>query len=504
MRLDQVQVELRPRSPWEAMELGIALVRRHARAIWVPWLWVTLPLFAALNALAWSVDLVPLAAFAMWWLKPVFDRVPLFVLSRAVFGQAPGARETLAAQRRWGGRAMLDYLTWRRLGPARALYLPVDLLEGGAGSGARRQVIGGSARGMAILLTLACANFEAVLVFGMYASVVLFVPVEFLSESARALWTLAFEAPPRWAQLAGNALVWIASSAIEPFYVGAGFGMYLNRRTQIEGWDIELAFRRLRTRIGGASAALLVAATLCLPAPRAAAANDAPKAAPAPPTLPRVFGEVEDARAFKAATEAAYRDPLLSPERTVTRWVPRDPRKPRKASEVPAWLQRVGDAIAVLGEYGLWFLFGGLALLLAWTRKTWWPWMRDMAATPAPAATALRLEPHAEAEALPADPAAVARELWAAGRRRRALALLYRASVAAMAARIDTVLVPGATEAECLKAARRMADADDRDAFAQAVRVWQYAAYAERLPDDAGFDALVARLAARFAWGRPA
>ena len=66
MRLDQVQVELRPRSPWEAMELGIALVRRHARAIWVPWLWVTLPLFAALNALAWSVDLVPLAAFASY------------------------------------------------------------------------------------------------------------------------------------------------------------------------------------------------------------------------------------------------------------------------------------------------------------------------------------------------------------------------------------------------------------------------------------------------------
>ena len=82
--------------------------------------------------------------------------------------------------------------------------------------------------------------------------------------------------------------------------------------------------------------------------------------------------------------------------------------------------------------------------------------------------------------------------------------MLYRASVAAMAARIDAVLVPGATEAECLRAARGMADADDRDAFAQVVRVWQYAAYAERLPDDAGFDALASRLAARFAWGTPA
>ena len=95
---------------------------------------------------------------------------------------------------------------------------------------------------------------------------------------------------------------------------------------------------------------------LCLPMPPAAAADDPRKAATlAPPTLPRVFGEVEDARAFKAATEAAYRDPLLSPERKVTRWVSRDPRKPRQDSEVPVWLQRVGDAIAALGEYGLWF-----------------------------------------------------------------------------------------------------------------------------------------------------
>ena len=41
MRLDTLSVELRPRSSWEAMELGSALVRRHAVSIWVPWLIVT-------------------------------------------------------------------------------------------------------------------------------------------------------------------------------------------------------------------------------------------------------------------------------------------------------------------------------------------------------------------------------------------------------------------------------------------------------------------------------
>ena len=31
---------------------------------------------------------------------------------------------------------------------------------------------------------------------------------------------------------------------LEPFYVGAGFGMYLNRRAELEAWDIEQEFRR--------------------------------------------------------------------------------------------------------------------------------------------------------------------------------------------------------------------------------------------------------------------
>ena len=37
MRLDQLSVTLRPRTPWEAMDLGFALVRAHAAAIWKPY-----------------------------------------------------------------------------------------------------------------------------------------------------------------------------------------------------------------------------------------------------------------------------------------------------------------------------------------------------------------------------------------------------------------------------------------------------------------------------------
>ena len=79
-------MRLRARSGWEAIELGMALVRRHAAAIWKPWLWLTLPVFVVLNLGAWWLDKFWLAALLMWWLKPAFDRVPLYVISRAVFG----------------------------------------------------------------------------------------------------------------------------------------------------------------------------------------------------------------------------------------------------------------------------------------------------------------------------------------------------------------------------------------------------------------------------------
>ena len=51
MRAEQLRVELYPRSPWEAMELGIALVRTHARAIWLPWFVLSLPLVVLINGL---------------------------------------------------------------------------------------------------------------------------------------------------------------------------------------------------------------------------------------------------------------------------------------------------------------------------------------------------------------------------------------------------------------------------------------------------------------------
>ena len=69
-----------------------------------------------------------------------------------------------------------------------------------------------------------------------------------------------------------------------------------------------------------------------------------------------------------------------------------------------------------------------------------------------------------------------------------------------MVARTGTTLVPGATEAECLRASRALGAAEDRDAFARVVRTWQYAAYADRMPAQAEFESLLSLASARFGW----
>ncbi|MCM2335242.1 MAG: hypothetical protein NDI66_00430 [Pseudomonas sp.] len=524
MRIDALTVALRPRTAWEAVELGGALLRAHAGAVWRPWLALTLPLFALLNLALWALDQLWLAAPLMWWLKPLFDRVPLYVLSRAVFGDVPAPRATLRALPAFARPSLLAGLTWRRLSPVRSLYLPVDVLEGagGADARARRAALGGPVYGVAALLTLVCVNFELVLMAGLAALAFVFIPPEYVVDAARGLWELLV-AQPAWIQLAYNAIAYAATAVIEPFFVAAGFGLYLNRRTGIEGWDIELGLRRLRTRLleHARPLALVLACAFAWAMPPAAHAQDAgDRAAPArapdraaardpgsvagrPVASPAsVFGDERAPTAdFQRAVAEAYADPALSPKRTVVRWKARNPDEPA-ARKPPPFLEPLAKAIALIGEFALWAVFIALALMLLLTARYWLPWLRGTLAGARREPTAVQERPAVDAPPLPDDVAAAARALWARGRPRDALALLYRASVAAMVERAQVVLVPGATEAQCLRAARAMPRADDREAFADVVRRWQLAAYARRVPGDDEFEALLARLSDRFGWAR--
>lgn len=540
MKIESLSVELRPRSGWEAMELGAALVRRHAAVIWSSWLIVTGLVCVLLNLAAWAIDQLWLALILMWWLKPVFDRIPLYVLSRAVFGSAPTVADTVRAQLHWGWRPMLGHLTWRRFSPLRTAMLPVDLLEGAAPAmmRERRRIIGAGNGGHASMLMLMCLHFILALQLSGVLVPMMFVPNELLSETARGVWLTLSENPPVWALIALNAIDWLAVAMIEPFYIGAGFGLYLNRRTQLEAWDLEIAFRRMRQRIGAVAGTALFA-LVCLaplamsPVPAWAQQSDtatesaADSATDAPAeggeaadedeaaeediehasrSLDEVFGKQRVAHdPFGRSVKKAYTNGDLRPKQTITKWklkTEKDKKKEEKDKDpfdMPS-LRWLGAVFAFLAEYGLWLLLAVLVGILIVTAKRWLPWLQAVARPPVAEPEPVEVRSVDHEEPLPPDIAATARRLWTQGQPRRALALLYRASVEAMVARIDAHLPPGATEAECLRASRRMPEAEDREAFQRVVRVWQYAAYGHSLPEPGDFDALLEQLARRFRW----
>ena len=182
-------------------------------------------------------------------------------------------------------------------------------------------------------------------------------------------------------------------------------------------------------------------------------------------------------------------------------WQKRREDAPATRRATPPWLRTLGQVLAAAAEFGLWIVLGLVVLVLALTARRWLPWMRGFGATRAPDSE-VTVSAAPEPDQLPDDLAGQARRLWREGRARRALALIYRGSVEAMAARIGSTLVPGATEAQCLRASRGMPEPADREAFARVVRVWQLAAYAQRLPRDEEFESLLGELSLRFGWAR--
>jgi Domain of unknown function (DUF4129) len=513
MQLEGLTVALRTRTPWEATDLGMALVRAHAGRIWAAWLLITLPVFVLFNALAWFANAPWAAMLALWWLKPVFDRVPLYVISRAVFGPAPGLRETLAAQRNWGWRGIVPWLLWRRLHPGRAMLLPVDLLEGVTGKQRRERVyvLGRAHASPNVMLTLIGVNLEAMLGISIVMFGLMFVPSEFFSDSARAVWQTLFEQPPKWAQVLMNLFVWFGTTVVEPFYIGAGFGLYINRRMQLEAWDIELAFRRMAARLAAPLAAvalLLIAIFVLAPSlhaepggnnQRQGKSEDCPTCKDhedekITTTLPTLFAESysEDGAKFAGNVSKAYTDDDLKPTVKGLVWKPRNPEEQtKKAQETPEWAKSVGGIFAFIAEYGLWIALGIVLMIVIANHRRWLSWVSDFTRTlpaPDPIVTQARAEP----ERLPDDIPAAVRALLQQRRVRAALALLYRAAVQRLVAQLGAPLPPGATESECLRQSRRLRDTHYRELFARIVRSWQGAAYAQRLPSVDEIETLLA------------
>jgi hypothetical protein len=551
MRLENMAVALRPRSGWEAIDLGYAMAQQW----WVPLMkaWCAVYLLAAIliNLACWKMPV--LAVFILWWLKPAFDRVVLHVLAGAVFGATPTLRETLGALKRlWWHNALFAGLTYARFNLARSFTLPVLQLEGSRGKRAskRRALLGREGHGTAVWLTLIGLHIEATMYFSIFILLAMLTPGD--ATGSFGLETLFNTEPGRIEQYATNAISVLVISILEPFYVAGGFAIYLNSRTAIEGWDVELAFKRMSARIAAGNSVtggtavrpartlrrtavlLLMAGAIMLAVPlqnnvlaqttaEQSAGSDAVEhdarttdgdemrdalngeAGITPETgAAEAAGRVLEHKEF-GEYEQSWKIKYVGPE-----WGKQKKKKPTDAK----WLASVAEFIAASARVIAWIGGGSLVLFLVYLIARHIGvngWQRGNGSDFPDILFGLDVRP----ESLPENVPAAAQRLLAAGDVRGAVSLMYRGALVSLIqdGRID--IARGDTELECVARVRSIYRGNHSDAganpenakanyFAIMVSIWQRVAYAKKSVAAAEVTPLIDQWSSHFAIRRQA
>ncbi|MFM9381962.1 DUF4129 domain-containing protein [Pseudomonas sp. UV AK001] len=492
MRLSDATVVIRPRNTWEAMDLGVRMSQQHRRLLMTSWAIVTLPLFVVLSLLLW--DSPSLAVFIFWWLKPAYERLPLYILSKALFGETPTLKQALRQWPKLLKPQLLASLTWRRLSFSRSFLMPVVQLEGlgGLARQQRLRVLLQRNAGAAQWLTIIGVHLETALWIGLMVLFYLLLPQQVETDWDWQSLIFAADHQWRWLEHLTNAFYALILVIWEPIYVACGFSLYLNRRTVLEAWDIELVFRRLRQRLNSSALGLLLVVCLLLPGVPSVWAADPATA----PDAPRLLNQPLTSQASRDSIKALLEQPPFKNKETVTRYrFGEDPATTEKTkdSKAPQWLKTLLgwlngqhlDGLAKAIEVLLWAMVIGTLGWLIWRYREFLQTfvsrrqrLPERIKRPVPQqAFGLDLS----RETLPDDIAASAEQLWQT-QPRAALGLLYRALLSHLLHDFNLTLKPADTEREVLARIEHLQRPDLLAYSRHLTGHWQNMAYGHRVP----------------------
>lgn len=484
MQLDRLTASVRPRTTWEGPDLGFALARRSFPALWGLWWLSAMPVGVA--AAAWMPQRPDLWILLLWWFKPLYEAPLLFWLSRRLFDEPMSPRRLWQERRQVLPLRFLPTLLWRRFHLSRSFQLPLIQLErlGGRARRRRGRVMQGKG-GTAAWLTLICVHLESILWASALALALLLVPKE-LPRLAPEAALFEVESAAYWV----SALLYcLAMSVMAPFYVGAGFALYLSRRAELEAWDLELAFRRAganevpplsRKSAALASAALLVLTFCTLPS--IASDEDPPDPEEARTLIADVLAQ-EDFGSKKEIRAWVYGGESVGSE---------------GETELPAWVRDLvelfADAANLIAALAKWLLVLLAAIVGALALRRILPSLRHQQSgktTGCKDSLAMQSIGTAFSDDLAFDAAAQARSLIAGGDLRTALALLYRASLARMVQKHGLDIPASATESQWLALVANARPAAETEVLRRLTETWQRLAYAHRRPEAAEIARLV-------------
>ena len=475
MQTEGLAASLRLRSSWEAVDLGFRMTSVWWRPIYRLWAVTVVPFCALVIG---ALHEYPLAAFfVIWWFKPLYDRLVLYVLSEGLFGEVPTLRESLGSWRQMKG-GILRFLLWARFSPVRGVSIPVRMLERLKGSACRercRVLLGREVRVPAGLF-FTCTAFEIALDTGLHS---LFASIPYAQREIDWETALLSGFDSDFTMLTVVIYV-VVMSIVEPFFVGGSFGFYINRRVYLEGWDIDLSFRNLaeRCRQGSASAAALTSlvslALLSFPSP----------------SIAQLADEAVQCESGAQHTAGCIEKVLATDEfRT---WIERP--VPKSDAEMPALMEGLltllGSLFGSLSQLIYVFIPVLVALILAAIVYSIRNRAPPVATAPSEPLPDVRFGLDLRPESLPEDVIAEAAAAFRAGDAAGALSLLYRAALVHLIHARGVRIAESATEGECVRMVRAGAARGLADSFARLTSAWLYCAYAHRPPDADEFEQL--------------
>lgn len=498
MDLGKITARVRPRNPHEAADLGIVMARQWFRPLLLLGVLPSFPLMLLLFILFY--DQPWWAALILWWLKPLWETLQLQFIAEALFNPQMHWRTVMQQARQHLFRDFFAKLLVQRWSLSRSFNMPVGELERLKGSARSRRLstLHRDASSTSVWLTLLGNTIEGLLVLGLFGIVWMLVPMKLEVDFAISD---ILDSPFLFPTLAWGA--YVAMALVSPFYVCSGFMLYINRRTWLEAWDIELTFRQLaskprQTSSNGAAVLLLLTLPLLtlLPANESRAAT-----ALTPEQSQQQIIEILEGDAFNEMKEKKGLR-WIDPERRNEKQddAKEDSFFKRQLKKLRNWLRNSATVAALLDWLGALpklleaLLWGTVIALLAYLIYRFRHMIAPGWLGEAPLARAARpthlfgLE--LNQKSLPDDLLAHVRTLWQQQRQREALSLLYRAALSQLVHQDHLPLEDCHTESECVTLCRKQVDAPRTAYFQLLTRHWITLAYAHQLPDDASFEQL--------------
>ncbi len=433
-----------------------------------------------------------LAILITWWLKPLFDRAPLFIASRKLFNEDVSIRETLRKLPRLYATDFFSWLLWRRLSLTRSFDMPLTVLESlkHQQRTRRMQILHQKTANAATWLTIVCVHLELIIWIGTLGFFMLLVP----EEVDINLMDMIID-ENMIAQMVSNSVQFMAMALIAPFYTMAGFALYINRRISLEAWDLEIRFRHLaetqtRKSVATVSALLLAVCLSIFSMPHDASADT--EKSLTPEQSQTIINEVLEGSDFhNVVTSKGWRLKNFDVDET-------------DDQGVPGWLisfikfleslfgdgstkpdQSSGYSFANMLEVLLW---AGLIAVILYLSYRILKFYDIIAPTRNKKSAELSTPPDilfgldVRKDSIPKDVTGQTLLLWSHGKHREAIGLLYRSTLSLLIHRFAFQFYDGHTEQECANIVKQSGNVKLTEYVLQLTRIWQQIAYAHEIP----------------------